>query len=154
MTERKRNSMGGLFRVKLREILRQHSGMTLKQISKHVPGKGHSLYRALKRMPDVYISHWVEPAGEKQQAVFVAVHVPPDCPRPPKTKKTEDQRREYQRAYRLKRALKHGEIVERKTKPKTDRPPRVAGMSAEEVRAREKAMHERYSNPPTYKPLN
>jgi hypothetical protein len=155
MTEvkRKRQSMGGMFRVKLRELLINHpAGMTLKQISKHVPGKGHSLYRALKRMPDVYISHWVEPYGEKQQAVFVAVRIPDDCPRPPATRQTADQRREYQRLYRLRKAGKEAptEVKRRAPKPKAAT---VKGMTAEEAAARDKAMHDRYSNPPTYKEL-
>lgn len=41
--------------------------------------KGSTVYQALRRMPDVYIDRWTE---YPVTAVYVAVEVPPNCPRP------------------------------------------------------------------------
>jgi hypothetical protein len=147
-TKPKRDNQGGLFRKQIRALLLQHpEGMTLKHINEIIPGKGHSLYRALKRMPDAYVSHWIDPVGEKQQAVYKVVPVPPDAPRPPQSKMSDAERRAYLREYR--RLRKAGEP----TKTAVKRAPRVAHLTREEAAARDAAMVNRYSNPPTYKPL-
>jgi len=154
MTEpvkRKRDNQGGLFRKQIRALLLLHpEGMTLKHINEVIPGKGHSLYRALKRMPDAYVSHWIDPVGEKQQAVYKVVPVPADAPKPPMSKKSAAERNAYLREYRLarKEAARTGKPVELKA-----RAPRITHLPREEALARDEAMRNRYSNPPTYKPL-
>lgn len=147
---RKRDNQGGLLRMKIRALMREHpEGMTLKHINELVDGKAHSIYRAIKRMPDAYCSHWIDPVGEKQQAVYKVVVVPADCPQPKPSRMTDNERRTYLREYRIrkKQETARGKVtpVEPKAKP--------ARMSHEEMAARDAAMVNRYSNPPTYKAL-
>jgi hypothetical protein len=150
--KRKRDNQGGLFRLQIRALLRQHpEGMTLKHMNERIPGKGHSLYRALKRMPDAYVSHWIDPVGEKQQAVYKVVMVPPDAPRPPQSKMSHEERKAYLREYhRARKAPKKAASTKAVAKPK---PSPTARLTHEEMQARNEAMINRYSNPPTYKPL-
>ncbi|MBU3577545.1 hypothetical protein [Polynucleobacter sp. UK-Kesae-W10] len=149
----KRDARGGLFRIKIRALLRKFpEGMTLKEINHVIQGKSLSIYRAIKRMPDVYCSHWVEPHGEKAQAVYKAVHVPDDCPRPAKKPINAEQRRLYLANYRQKK--KDGALLLTKNKkPRADTSNRITHLSKEEAEARDAAFIQRYSNPPTYKPL-
>ena len=68
----------------LRALLRANpDGLTVKQIC-DITGKQDSVTRrALDGMADVYRDRWiVEPTGRRPIAVFVAVQVPEDCPRP------------------------------------------------------------------------
>lgn len=148
----KRDRQGGKFRIQIRALLRGHpEGLTLKQMGSFMVGESTSIYRALKRMPDAYCSHWIEPDGERMQAVYKVVMVPPDCPPPLVPRQTIEERREYQRQYRLKRQLVGSHVV--KEKPRRIRLQKVIHLPEEEVVARNQAMVNRYSNPPTYKPI-
>ena len=70
----------------LRELLRNHpDGLTVKQMCAITNMLESPTRRTLKCMPDVYRDRWVIGSGTRPSAVFIAVHVPDDCP-PPDTK--------------------------------------------------------------------
>lgn len=76
----------------LRALLRSHpEGLTVQQICTHT-GKTESVTRrALNGMPDVYRDRFNVVPGIKPAAVYIAVHVPEDCP-PPDTKAKRNAR--------------------------------------------------------------
>lgn len=60
-------------------------GMTAGDISSVTGIDIEAVRRSLKSMPDVYIDRWVT-SKFPPQAVWCAVHVPEDCPRPEKAR--------------------------------------------------------------------
>jgi len=77
---------------RLRQVLQAHpDGMSVAAMCAALNvGRGHSvIYQALRRMPDTYIDRW-EPARDANgravghRAVWCAVDVPANCPRPRK----------------------------------------------------------------------
>ncbi len=78
--------MSGRLQARIREVLRAApDGMTVPEINNALhlpPSHRHTqVYSSIKRMPDVYIDRWTSfPVA----AVYVAVEVPPNCPKPEK----------------------------------------------------------------------
>lgn len=68
---------------RIRQALREaEDGMTIAQLSAALSlGKSLVYYHLKHSMPDVYIDRWAPRAGVPS-AVWCAVHVPEDCPRP------------------------------------------------------------------------
>lgn len=76
----------------LRELLRAHpDGLTVQQMCSHTGKREGATRRALDGMPDVYRDRWLYNPGVKPAAVYIAVHVPEDCP-PPDTKAKRNAR--------------------------------------------------------------
>lgn len=76
----------------LRALLRGHpDGLTVQQICTHTGKTEPVTRRALKGMPDVYRDRFNVVPGIKPAAVYIAVHVPEDCP-PPDTKSQRSAR--------------------------------------------------------------
>ncbi len=72
---------------KIRELLRaEPCGMTAKQIHAKLPeiNRTQTIKSSLTKMPDVYIDRWVREPGSRgqNQAVYMAVVPPIDCPHP------------------------------------------------------------------------
>jgi hypothetical protein len=68
------------------------------------------------------------------------------------SKKSAAERNAYLRQYRLsKKAEKSG--IKIKPRKASTAKPQSASLSHEEIQARDEAMRNRYSNPPTYKAL-
>lgn len=67
----------------IRAVLRiQPDGATITEIVGTTGIKDETIYQALRAMPDTYIDRW-QPARRGQfEAVWCAVPVPEDCPRP------------------------------------------------------------------------
>jgi hypothetical protein len=70
----------------IRALLRANpDGLTVKQICDITGKKDSVTRRALEGMTDVYRDRWIDRGthrGGRPMAVFVAVQVPEDCPRP------------------------------------------------------------------------
>lgn len=71
----------------LRKILREHpDGLTVRQILGHMleDHNTETMNTALNNMPDTYIDRWVVSSSRNNAmaAVWVAVHVPENCPHP------------------------------------------------------------------------
>lgn len=66
----------------IREMLRsQPDGVLISDIAKHFGADLKTIRTALRNMPDTYIDRWVKRNGT-YAAVWCAVEVPEDCPRP------------------------------------------------------------------------
>ncbi len=67
----------------LRQELRQHAdGATVRDLARVLEVDFSSLARSLKAMPDAYIDRWVLPKRGPLAAVWAAVKVPENCPKP------------------------------------------------------------------------
>jgi hypothetical protein len=68
----------------IRELLKKHpDGLTVNEICSFTGIRDSNILRSLKSMPDVYIDRWLVAKQQKrEQAVWVAVKVPENCPRP------------------------------------------------------------------------
>lgn len=69
----------------LRKLLRSvPDGLTAKQLSTATNLSAQSVRNALAKMPDVYIDRWTQPKRGQHTAVWCAVEVPENCPKPTK----------------------------------------------------------------------
>lgn len=98
----------------IRDLLRNHpDGLTIAEIMKQMGGTYEGVSRSLRSMPDTYIDRWLPRSGAPA-AVWCAVEVPEDCPKPKNTGMTFEQKREYHRAY--SNAAYHKKVKERHEK--------------------------------------
>jgi hypothetical protein len=72
----------------IRAALRQHAdGLTLSELAKLLGIGTETLRPSIRSMPDVYIDRWLPPKrGLEFAAVYCAVVVPEDCPKPERSK--------------------------------------------------------------------
>jgi hypothetical protein len=72
---------------RIRELLRQNpDGLTAYDIADELDIRRSAVHNYVEHMPDVYIDRWTQRRSRGPlSAVFVAVEVPPDCPRPDKS---------------------------------------------------------------------
>jgi hypothetical protein len=72
----------------IRDLLKKHSdGLTVNEISSFIGIRDSNVLRSLKSMPDVYIDRWhIAKQKKREQAVWVAVEIPENCPRPERKK--------------------------------------------------------------------
>jgi len=66
------------------------------EVAKALGVKNDSIKVALRAMVDTYVDRWVKLRSAPTAAVWCAVEVPPNCPRPDDTRsksKKEDKRR-------------------------------------------------------------
>jgi hypothetical protein len=71
----------------LRELLHRHpDGLTVKEMVLMTKRQESPIRRTLKMMPDVYRDRWIAKPGRQPSAVFVAIKVPEDCPKPSRPK--------------------------------------------------------------------
>ena len=68
----------------IRELLKKTpDGLTVNEICSFTGIRDSNVLRSLKSMPDVYIDRWLVAKQQKrEEAVWCAVEVPEDCPRP------------------------------------------------------------------------
>lgn len=67
----------------LREILRKYpDGLTAPELARILDKPPADVRRSVNSMPDVYIDRWTAPKRGQTAAVYVAVEVPENCPRP------------------------------------------------------------------------
>lgn len=86
-------------RAEIRALLLAHpEGMTTRDIMVATKAADKSVRHSLSSMPDTYIDRWEFPRQGPLAAVYCAVEVPEDCPRPEGRKRTEEQLKEYHRA--------------------------------------------------------
>lgn len=86
-------------RAEIRALLLAHpDGLTTSQVCRLAKASDKSVRHSLGSMPDVYIDRWEFPRQGPLAAVFIAVVVPENCPRPGKQKRTEEELKEYHRA--------------------------------------------------------
>lgn len=106
-------------RAEIRALLLAHpEGLTIRDLCVATKATDKSVRHSLGAMPDAYIDRWEFPRQGPLNAVYCAVVVPANCPRPNRTKRTPEERAEYQRGYtRAWRAAKPPE-------PKVDDTPR------------------------------
>ena len=72
----------------VRALLRQfEDGLSAKEIAERTGIDQDTLYRVLKKMPDVYIDRWIHlyDSGHPT-AIWCSVDVPKNCPKPSKRK--------------------------------------------------------------------
>lgn len=78
----------------IRAILRANpEGMTIGKLMTAASAWDHSVRKALDSMPDVYIAGWVKPRQGAAAAIYCAVAVPADCPRPAREKRAPQERK-------------------------------------------------------------
>lgn len=145
-TEKTKKHLGGKLRPMIRGHLLDHpDGLDLSQICELIGYNWFSVYRSIKRMPDVYVSHWVVSPKLRAKAIFRAVVVPPNAPRPTSPQDLIEFQRMKKNLHDQRQAEKEAALA------KASQPPK--GYTKEEAEARQAAMVARYSNPPTYKAL-
>ena len=67
----------------IRELLHQNpDGLMVSEIAKALGVKNDSIKVALRSMVDTYIDRWVRLRGSPIAAVWCAVEVPANCPKP------------------------------------------------------------------------
>ena len=68
----------------VRRILRENpDGLTIKQLAELMGREIKHLHITLRAMPDTYVDRWIQTKPQAQwSAVWCAVEVPEDCPRP------------------------------------------------------------------------
>lgn len=89
---------------RIREVLKAHpDGATSRLIADRLGLKQETVQRNLHAMPDTYIDRWLT-TGTVPAAVWIAVEVPENCPRPEKltpeerhARRLETKRRSRQR---------------------------------------------------------
>ena len=68
---------------KIRGLLRENPvGMTPIEIAEELGMHPANVRTALRAMPDVYVDRWRHGKRGQYEKVWVAVHVPEDCPHP------------------------------------------------------------------------
>ena len=67
---------------RIRALLNECDGCTAREITEALGVDKRSIARSLKTMPDCYIDRWVGPKRGQWTAVYCAVPVPEDCPKP------------------------------------------------------------------------
>jgi hypothetical protein len=80
-------------------LLARPDGLTTRDLVVATKASDKSVRHSLGSMPDVYIDRWEFPRQGPLAAVYCAVEVPEDCPRPARAKRTEEELKEYHRAY-------------------------------------------------------
>jgi hypothetical protein len=79
-------------RDEIRALLRSKpDGLTTAQMCLELRLDDHAVRRTLPGMPDLYIDRWVK-SGGPLAAVWCAVEVPENCPRPPARYRTEAEK--------------------------------------------------------------
>lgn len=87
-------------RAEIRALLLRHpDGMTVSRLTILTKATDKSVRHSLGSMPDVYIDRWEFPRQGPLAAVYCAVEVPEDCPRPAGRKRSEEEMKEYHRGY-------------------------------------------------------
>lgn len=76
-----------VFHETLRRLLREHAdGLTVRQLCANTGFNKMTVGRVLETMPDVYVDRYASACagtrGQPFSAVYCAVHVPEDCPKP------------------------------------------------------------------------
>ena len=67
----------------IRTILKRHpDGLTASEISDKTSANSDTVRRALQHMPDCYIDRWVTSNQGNLGAVWIAVDIPENCPKP------------------------------------------------------------------------
>ena len=84
ITAKNRKQRGKLLAPRVREaLLANPEGLTVFELASLLDYTGHHMHRILAKMPDTYIDRWVwQP--HVYAAVWCAVAVPKNCPRPNK----------------------------------------------------------------------
>lgn len=89
-------------------LLANPEGLTIRQIVVGTQSSDNNVRSSLTCMPDVYIDRWEFPRQGPISAVYVAVPIPEDCPRPNRLKRTLEERRKIEhqqvKALRAERA--------------------------------------------------
>lgn len=68
---------------KVRELLRQNpAGLSPLKIAEITGIHPANVRTALRSMPDVYVDRWAPAKRGQYEKIYVAVHVPEDCPHP------------------------------------------------------------------------
>jgi hypothetical protein len=80
-------------------LLAKPEGMTIRDLVVATGASDKSVRHSLGSMPDTYIDRWEFPRQGPLAAVFCAVVVPENCPRPTRLKRTEAEKKEYHRVY-------------------------------------------------------
>ena len=71
----------------IRELLLQNpDGLMVSEVAKALGVKNDSIKVALRSMVDTYVDRWVKLRGSPMAAVWCAVEVPPNCPKPEEKK--------------------------------------------------------------------
>lgn len=72
----------------IRELLKKHpDGLTVNELVEFTKIRGSNILRSLKSMPDVYIDRWIVAKQQRrEQAVWMVIEVPENCPRPERKK--------------------------------------------------------------------
>jgi len=71
----------------IRELLLQNpDGLMVSEVAKALGVKNDSIKVALRAMVDTYVDRWVKLRGSPMAAVWCAVEVPPNCPKPEEKK--------------------------------------------------------------------
>ena len=71
----------------IRALLRQNpDGLMVSEVAKALGVKNDSIKVALRAMVDTYVDRWVKLRGSPMAAVWCAVEVPPNCPKPEEKK--------------------------------------------------------------------
>lgn len=79
--------MSSALQARLRAVLLDHpDGLTAREAGDAAGVPRVSAIQALQRMPDVYIDRYMTRPKLPPTAVWVAVAIPPHCPRPGQTK--------------------------------------------------------------------
>ena len=74
----------------LREILTAHpDGLGTTTLAEMTCKCARSIYKSLKSMSDVYVDRWSEPRRGQYVAIWCAIKVPDDCPKPRKNRPVE-----------------------------------------------------------------
>ncbi len=76
--------MSSALQARLRAVLLDHpDGLTAREAGDAAGVPRVSAIQALQRMPDVYIDRYMTRPKLPPAAVWVAVAIPPNCPKPP-----------------------------------------------------------------------
>lgn len=68
---------------RIRNLLRQHpDGLSPLKIAEITGMHVSNVRTALRAMPDAYVDRWIPAKRGQYEKVWVAVHVPEDCPHP------------------------------------------------------------------------
>lgn len=74
--------------MRIRALLRaKPSGMSPIELAEELDIHPSNVRTALRAMPDVYVDRWRVAKRGQYEKVWVAVHVPEDCPHPEERKK-------------------------------------------------------------------
>ena len=94
-------------------LLATPDGLTASQLTIDTGATYKSVRHSLSSMPDVYIDRWEYPRQGPVAAVYCAVVIPEDCPRPDQRKRTEEEKKAYHRVYTT--AWHAGKAAQKKT---------------------------------------